>query len=144
MSRHPPQKKREWGAGRIAFLAQIDELRALVAAGWPLKKIYRDRRMSLADISYQWFCRYVQKHIGSFDEAEREQRAGAARSAHEAQTPAADRRGVSPSARAAPHGTSSIGGPRHIDVRPGSVTKHDTSADADAERERKFYGTDGG
>lgn len=63
------QKPTAWGAGRVAFFAQLEEIRGLVAARWPLSQIYRERRQSLGGITYSAFAKYVRKHIGRPDEA---------------------------------------------------------------------------
>jgi hypothetical protein len=63
------QKPTAWGAGRVAFFAQLEEIRGLVAARWPLSQIYRERRQSLGGITYSAFTKYVRKHIGRPDEA---------------------------------------------------------------------------
>jgi hypothetical protein len=50
--------KRMKGSGRIAFLAQKNEIAAELKAGWPLKASYLARADKLG-ISYQQFTRYA-------------------------------------------------------------------------------------
>ena len=54
--------KRMRGSGRIAFLAQRNEIAAELEAGWPVKASYLARADRLA-ISYQQFNRYVNAFI---------------------------------------------------------------------------------
>jgi len=56
------QAKREWGAGRIAFLARRDAIRAALEAGRTLTAIYNEHRAGLG-IGYVQFTRYVQFYL---------------------------------------------------------------------------------
>jgi hypothetical protein len=57
-------RQKEWGSGRVAFLAQVDELRVAIDRGYPLKMLHRQRFESLGGMTYSWFCRNVRKYIG--------------------------------------------------------------------------------
>jgi hypothetical protein len=50
------------GAGRVAFLARIDDFRKLLVAGHPLRAIYDDFAEQLG-ISYSQFTKYVGRYI---------------------------------------------------------------------------------
>ncbi|EEJ6365847.1 TraK family protein [Escherichia coli] len=50
------------GAGRVAFLARLDDIRKLLDAGHPLRAIYKDFADHLG-IGYPQFTRYVGKYI---------------------------------------------------------------------------------
>ena len=52
------QRKREWGAGRIAFLAKREVIRDELEAGHSLTAIYAKYQDALG-ISYVQFTRYV-------------------------------------------------------------------------------------
>ena len=54
--------KRMKGSGRIAFLAQKNEIASELQAGWPVKASYLARADKLG-ISYQQFTRYVDTFI---------------------------------------------------------------------------------
>ena len=62
-----PGKKRRttWGAGRVAFLALLEEVREEVARGSPLTAIYERHHEKLGCIKYGQFTLYVRRHIGS-------------------------------------------------------------------------------
>ncbi|EJC7212057.1 hypothetical protein M0G61_002296 [Salmonella enterica] len=51
------------GAGRVAFLARLDEFRGLVQAGWPVTVIYENHGGADTGLSYSQFVRYVGKYI---------------------------------------------------------------------------------
>ncbi|WP_237703820.1 TraK family protein [Rhodospirillum rubrum] len=51
------------GAGRVAFLAQLEKFREHVNAGWPLTVIYENYGGASTGLSYSQFARYVGKHI---------------------------------------------------------------------------------
>ena len=54
-----PKKEEKWkGAGRIAFLAHIGEIDALLTRGWPLRAVYRKYEANL-QVGYVQFTRYV-------------------------------------------------------------------------------------
>lgn len=55
--------KQRRGAGRVAFLARLEEYRALVAAGWPLTAIYDEQNVAGTGLSYSQFARYVARYI---------------------------------------------------------------------------------
>lgn len=52
------QRKREWGAGRIAFLAKCEAIQRELEAGHSLAAIYARHRDALG-IGYVQFTRYV-------------------------------------------------------------------------------------
>jgi hypothetical protein len=56
---------RRFAAGRVAFLAMADDVRAQIQAGHPVIEIYRDRKEKLAGICYEQFAKYVRRYIGS-------------------------------------------------------------------------------
>jgi hypothetical protein len=60
----PPDRKRMKGMGRVAFLAQLDPIKAELDAGWPIKAVFQKRTDKLA-MSYAQFARYVDKLIRS-------------------------------------------------------------------------------
>lgn len=63
MPKTPGEKKRLKGAGRVAFLARIDEVRKEVAEGWPLVAIFDRHKGQLGGLSYSQFTRYVQRYV---------------------------------------------------------------------------------
>lgn len=52
------------GAGRVAFLSRIQEIKEMIDAGHPTKNVYRKHGERL-NISYGQFARYVNKFIRS-------------------------------------------------------------------------------
>lgn len=50
--------KRMKGMGRVVFLAHLDEIKAEIDAGWPIKAAFQKRADRLA-MSYAQFARYV-------------------------------------------------------------------------------------
>jgi hypothetical protein len=50
-----------WGAGRVAFLARVDKIKADLAIGVPLKAIYAKHQTELG-IAYPTFCRLVSRY----------------------------------------------------------------------------------
>lgn len=57
-------KERPRGAGRVAFLARVEDFRKLVNAGHPVVAIYQEHGKDLG-ISYSQFSRYVARYIRS-------------------------------------------------------------------------------
>lgn len=57
-------KKGSRGAGRVAFLARIEDIRKEIHAGYPLLAIYQEYEKHLK-ISYSQFARYVTRYIRS-------------------------------------------------------------------------------
>ncbi|MCC8940334.1 hypothetical protein H8A99_28715 [Bradyrhizobium sp. Arg68] len=55
-------KKTRRGAGRVAFLARVEDFRKMVEAGHPLLGIYESNAGDLG-ISYSQFARYVAQYI---------------------------------------------------------------------------------
>jgi len=51
------------GAGRVAFLARLDEFRHLIQAGWPVTVVYENHGGDNTGLSYSQFTRYVGKYI---------------------------------------------------------------------------------
>lgn len=51
------------GAGRVAFLARLDEFRSLIQAGWPVTVVYENHGEDNTGLSYSQFARYVGKYI---------------------------------------------------------------------------------
>ncbi|WGC19195.1 TraK family protein [Enterobacter ludwigii] len=51
------------GAGRVAFLARLDEFRGLIEAGWPITVVYEHHGGDNTGLSYSQFARYVGKYI---------------------------------------------------------------------------------
>lgn len=51
------------GAGRVAFLARLEEFRGLIQAGWPVTVIYENHGGDNTGLSYSQFTRYVGKYI---------------------------------------------------------------------------------
>lgn len=51
------------GAGRVAFLARLDEFRGLIQAGWPVTVVYENHGGDNTGLSYSQFARYVGKYI---------------------------------------------------------------------------------
>jgi len=51
------------GAGRVAFLARLDEFRVLIEAGWPITVVYEHHGGDNTGLSYSQFARYVGKYI---------------------------------------------------------------------------------
>lgn len=56
------QKRTYRGAGRIAFLARVDDMKELMKAGYPMLAIYEGYQSELK-ISYSQFARYVSRYI---------------------------------------------------------------------------------
>jgi hypothetical protein len=57
-------KKNSRGAGRVAFLARIEEFRKMIDAGYTLLAIYEKYEKPLK-IGYSQFARYVTRYIRS-------------------------------------------------------------------------------
>jgi hypothetical protein len=57
-------KKNSRGAGRVAFLARIEDIRKMIDAGYTLLVIYEKYEKSLK-IGYSQFARYVTRYIRS-------------------------------------------------------------------------------
>jgi hypothetical protein len=51
----------KWGIGRVAFFACLDEIKAEIGQGWPLKVIHARHREKLR-VSYSGFCKLVERH----------------------------------------------------------------------------------
>lgn len=51
------------GAGRVAFLARLDEFSGLIQAGWPVTVVYEIHGGDNIGLSYSQFARYVGKYI---------------------------------------------------------------------------------
>ncbi|HBO0936943.1 TPA: hypothetical protein NHZ32_003396 [Pseudomonas aeruginosa] len=51
------------GAGRVAFLARLEEFRVLIQAGWPVTVVYENHGGDKTSLSYSQFARYVGKYI---------------------------------------------------------------------------------
>lgn len=51
------------GAGRVAFLAHLEEFRSLIQAGWPVTVVYENHGGKDTGLSYSQFARYVGKYI---------------------------------------------------------------------------------
>ena len=51
------------GAGRVAFLARLEEFRSLIQAGWPVTVVYENHGGNNTGLSYSQFVRYVGKYI---------------------------------------------------------------------------------
>ncbi len=51
------------GAGRVAFLARLNEFRGLIQAGWPVTVVYENHGGDNTGLSYSQFARYVGKYI---------------------------------------------------------------------------------
>ena len=64
-------KKNSRGAGRVAFLARIEDIRKMVDAGYSLLVIYEKYEKHLK-ISYSQFARYVTRYIRSKPRYEKE------------------------------------------------------------------------
>ena len=62
MPKAPGKKHR--GAGRVAFLARIEEIKQMVSEGHPLLSIYEKHQAELGT-SYSQFARYVAKYVRS-------------------------------------------------------------------------------
>ena len=62
MTKAPKELPR--GAGRVAFLARVEDFRKLVVAGHPVLAIYQEHGKDLG-ISYSQFSRYVARYIRS-------------------------------------------------------------------------------
>lgn len=56
-------KKGPTGAGRVAFLARLEEFRSLIQAGWPVTVVYENHGGDNTGLSYSQFARYVGKYI---------------------------------------------------------------------------------
>jgi hypothetical protein len=50
------------GIGRVAFIANLDEITAELDAGWPIKAVY-DKRADRLGLSYVQFTRYVDQIV---------------------------------------------------------------------------------
>lgn len=62
MPKTPGMKHR--GAGRVAFLARVEEFKELHSKGYPLLSMYEKHEAELG-ISYSQFARYVAKYVRS-------------------------------------------------------------------------------
>jgi hypothetical protein len=62
------QKKREWGAGRMAFLTRRKAIQAELDAGRSLAAIHGEHREALG-IGYVQFTRYVRHYLRSGSDA---------------------------------------------------------------------------
>lgn len=51
------------GAGRVAFLARLEDFRSLIQAGWPVTVVYENHGGDNTGLSYSQFARYVGKYI---------------------------------------------------------------------------------
>jgi hypothetical protein len=58
----PPGRRRVKGLGRVAFIANLQEITAELEAGWPIKAVY-DKRVARLGMSYAQFARYVDQII---------------------------------------------------------------------------------
>lgn len=56
-------KEGRTGAGRVAFLARLDEFSGLIQAGWPVTVVYEIHGGDNTGLSYSQFARYVGKYI---------------------------------------------------------------------------------
>ena len=54
-----------WGAGRVAFRANLPTIQDQLNAGWAMSTVYRRIQSSLAGLSYRAFTKHVSKHFGS-------------------------------------------------------------------------------
>lgn len=64
-----PGGKRLKGAGRVSFLARIEQVRSEVNEGWPLVAIFDRHKADLGVLSYSQFTRYVKRYVtGSEDD----------------------------------------------------------------------------
>lgn len=72
----PVKSGSRWGAGRVAFLANIDKFRALLDAGHTARSIYDDHADVLG-IGYQQFIKLIGKHIKGNDGHQRKTNAAA-------------------------------------------------------------------
>ncbi len=52
-----------WGAGRVAFRANLPTIRDQLNAGWPMSTVYRRIQSSLAGLSYRAFTKLVSKQF---------------------------------------------------------------------------------
>lgn len=62
-----PQSGNSRGAGRVAFLARMEDIRTMVHAGYSLTAIYKHHGAGLSVMSYSQFARYVGRYIGRGD-----------------------------------------------------------------------------
>jgi hypothetical protein len=51
-----------WGAGRVAFRANLPTIQDELNAGWPMSTVYRRIQSSLAGLSYRAFTKLASKH----------------------------------------------------------------------------------
>lgn len=54
-------ERKPWGAGRIAFIARLDQIRAEISQGVPLTTIH-DRHKEALGIGYASFCKLVTRY----------------------------------------------------------------------------------
>lgn len=53
-----------WGAGRVAFRANLPTIQDQLNAGWATSTVYRRIQSSLAGLSYRAFTKHVRKQFG--------------------------------------------------------------------------------
>ena len=58
----PPGRRRVKGLGRVAFIANLQEITVELDAGWPIKAVY-DKRAVRLGMSYAQFARYVDQIV---------------------------------------------------------------------------------
>ncbi|HHX3564566.1 TPA: TraK family protein [Klebsiella pneumoniae] len=80
-------KKVHRGAGRVAFLARLDDFRKLLDAGHPLRAIYDDFADQLG-IGYPQFTKYVGRYINRKEKDDGHQREGTGQIAPPSPSPA--------------------------------------------------------
>ena len=51
------------GAGRVAFLAHLAELKSEIGAGWSFAAVYENHKGKLSGLKYSQFCRYVGRYV---------------------------------------------------------------------------------
>ncbi|OOV93541.1 TraK family protein [Pseudomonas sp. MF4836] len=79
-------KKVYRGAGRVAFLARLDDFRKLIDAGHPLRAIYDDYAEQLG-IGYPQFTKYVGRYVRK-EKDDWHQRKGSGKSTSQSLSPA--------------------------------------------------------
>ena len=57
-----PDRRRVKGIGRVAFIANLDEITVELDAGWPIKAVYT-KRVDRLGMSYAQFARYVDQIV---------------------------------------------------------------------------------
>ncbi|WP_116895336.1 TraK family protein [Pseudomonas syringae] len=82
-------KKVYRGAGRVAFLARLDDFRKLIDAGHPLRAIYDDYAEQLG-IGYPQFTKYVVRYVRK-EKDDGHQRKGSGQSTSQNLSPAPTR-----------------------------------------------------